>query len=83
MKINHAVEVANILRHNIVQGVREADNEEARWSMWIFILPFLYLEKIRKKTRAWTDYWCHLQNYEFTMRLNVGIMIQSRLGIIM
>ncbi|BDD63882.1 Mitochondrial zinc maintenance protein 1, mitochondrial [Monascus purpureus] len=35
MKINHAVEVANILRHNIVQGVREADNEEARWKLRI------------------------------------------------
>ena len=31
MQINQAVEVANILRHNLVQGAREADNEAAKW----------------------------------------------------
>lgn len=31
MQINHALEVADILKHNLVQGVREADNEEAKW----------------------------------------------------
>ena len=31
MKINHAIEVANILRHNIVQGVRDADDKDGNW----------------------------------------------------
>lgn len=31
MQINHALEVANILRHNIVQGVREQGDENAKW----------------------------------------------------
>ena len=31
MKINQAVEVANILRHNLVQGSREKDDEQAKW----------------------------------------------------
>ncbi|KAJ5885388.1 Mitochondrial zinc maintenance protein 1 [Penicillium taxi] len=33
MQINHAIEVANILRHNIVQGAREAENETAKWEL--------------------------------------------------
>lgn len=33
MQINHAVEVANILRHNIVQGAREDGDESAKWRM--------------------------------------------------
>ena len=33
MKINQAVEVANILRHNLVQGSREKDDEQAKWGM--------------------------------------------------
>ncbi|KAJ5151686.1 Mitochondrial zinc maintenance protein 1 [Penicillium capsulatum] len=35
MKINHAVEVANLLRHNLVQGAREQDNESAKWELRI------------------------------------------------
>lgn len=31
MKINHAVEVANILKHNLVQGSRAAGDDAARW----------------------------------------------------
>lgn len=31
MQINHAIEVANILRHNIVQGAREDGDESAKW----------------------------------------------------
>jgi hypothetical protein len=34
MQINQAIEVANILRHNIVQGSREAGNEDAKWGMY-------------------------------------------------
>lgn len=34
MQINQAIEVANILRHNIVQGSREAGNENAKWGMY-------------------------------------------------
>lgn len=34
MQINHAIEVANILRHNIVQGAREDGDESAKWRMW-------------------------------------------------
>ncbi|KAJ5332230.1 hypothetical protein N7541_002036 [Penicillium brevicompactum] len=33
MQINHAIEVANILRHNIVQGSREEGNEAAKWEL--------------------------------------------------
>lgn len=33
MRINHAVEVANLLKHNIVQGVRESEKEDANWGM--------------------------------------------------
>ncbi|KAE8155029.1 mitochondrial zinc maintenance protein 1, mitochondrial [Aspergillus avenaceus] len=35
MQINHAIEVANILKHNIVQGVREDGNEAAKWELRI------------------------------------------------
>ncbi|GLB01598.1 mitochondrial zinc maintenance protein 1, mitochondrial [Aspergillus tubingensis] len=35
MQINHALEVANILRHNIVQGVREQNDENAKWELRI------------------------------------------------
>ncbi|KAA8650137.1 hypothetical protein EYZ11_008769 [Aspergillus tanneri] len=35
MQINHAVEVADILRHNIVQGTRDAENEAAKWELRI------------------------------------------------
>ncbi|KAK1142239.1 Mitochondrial zinc maintenance protein 1, mitochondrial [Aspergillus melleus] len=33
MQINHAVEVANILKHNLVQGSRAAGDESARWEL--------------------------------------------------
>ncbi|PYH80246.1 LYR motif-containing protein [Aspergillus aculeatinus CBS 121060] len=35
MQINHAIEVANILRHNIVQGVRDDGDENAKWELRI------------------------------------------------
>ncbi|CAI7658601.1 Mitochondrial zinc maintenance protein 1 [Penicillium manginii] len=35
MQINHALEVANILRHNLVQGAREDGNEAAKWELRI------------------------------------------------
>lgn len=35
MQINHAVEVANLLRHNLVQGAREDGNEAAKWELRI------------------------------------------------
>jgi hypothetical protein len=34
MQINHAIEVANILRHNLVQGAREAEDESGKWGMF-------------------------------------------------
>lgn len=34
MQINHAVEVANLLRHNLVQGAREDGNEAAKWGTY-------------------------------------------------
>jgi hypothetical protein len=37
MQINHAIEVANILRHNIVQGSREEGNEAAKWGMYLIV----------------------------------------------
>lgn len=36
MRINHAIEVANLLKHNIVQGVRESGEEDANWGMYNF-----------------------------------------------
>ncbi|KAI9933507.1 hypothetical protein ASPWEDRAFT_616829 [Aspergillus wentii DTO 134E9] len=33
MQINHALEVASILKHNIVQGSREAGDESAKWEL--------------------------------------------------
>lgn len=38
MQINHAIEVATILRHNIVQGAREDGNEAAKWGMYLCIV---------------------------------------------
>lgn len=39
MQINHAVEVANILRHNIVQGARDAAaDENAKWGTYSKLL---------------------------------------------
>ncbi|KAJ5216710.1 Mitochondrial zinc maintenance protein 1 [Penicillium citrinum] len=35
MQINHAIEVANLLRHNLVQGAREDGNEAAKWELRI------------------------------------------------
>ncbi|KAE8377379.1 mitochondrial zinc maintenance protein 1, mitochondrial [Aspergillus bertholletiae] len=35
MQINHAIEVASILKHNIVQGVKEEDNEAGKWELRI------------------------------------------------
>ncbi|KAJ0422652.1 mitochondrial zinc maintenance protein 1, mitochondrial [Aspergillus carlsbadensis] len=35
MQINHAIEVASILRHNIVQGARSAEDENAKWELRI------------------------------------------------
>ena len=34
LQINNAIEVATILRHNIVQGAREHGNEDAKWGMY-------------------------------------------------
>ncbi|KAJ5667814.1 Mitochondrial zinc maintenance protein 1 [Penicillium maclennaniae] len=33
LQINNAIEVASILRHNIVQGAREDGNEDAKWEL--------------------------------------------------
>ncbi|KAL1856163.1 Mitochondrial zinc maintenance protein 1, mitochondrial [Paecilomyces lecythidis] len=35
MHIQTAIETANILRHNLVQGVRDADKEDAQWRLRI------------------------------------------------
>lgn len=35
MQIKHAVEVADLLRHNLVQGSREQGNEDAKWGMFL------------------------------------------------
>jgi hypothetical protein len=35
MQINHALEVASILRHNIVQGARDAEDENAKWGAYL------------------------------------------------
>lgn len=43
MQINHAVEVANILRHNLVQGAREDGDETAKWGMFFPLPSFLDL----------------------------------------
>lgn len=33
LQINHAIEVANILRHNLVQGARDEGDDAAKWGM--------------------------------------------------
>ncbi|KAJ5795780.1 uncharacterized protein N7518_004320 [Penicillium psychrosexuale] len=33
MQIKHGIEVADILRHNIVQGAREQGDEAAKWEL--------------------------------------------------
>ncbi|KAE8311232.1 Complex1LYR-like protein [Aspergillus parasiticus SU-1] len=35
MQINHAIEVASILKHNIVQGVKPEGDEAAKWELRI------------------------------------------------
>ena len=40
MQIKHAVEVADLLRHNIVQGSRDAAKEDAQWRMSILSLEW-------------------------------------------
>lgn len=42
MQINHAIEVANILRHNLVQGAREDGDESAKWRTWNNLSPGQY-----------------------------------------
>ena len=49
MHIQHAIETANILRHNIVQGVRDAEKEDAQWRR--FPLVFLYLSRLARERR--------------------------------
>lgn len=44
MQINRAIEVANILRHNIVQGSREKGDETAKWGSCF--LPSHYSESL-------------------------------------
>lgn len=39
LQINNAIEVAHILRHNIVQGARADGNEDAKWGMYYRPLP--------------------------------------------
>lgn len=43
MRINHAIEVANLLKHNIVQGVRESNEEDANWGMCDFLIHGILL----------------------------------------
>lgn len=38
MRINHAIEVASLLKHNLVQGVRESNEEDANWGMLSFLI---------------------------------------------
>ncbi|KAJ5594640.1 Mitochondrial zinc maintenance protein 1 [Penicillium hispanicum] len=35
LQINHAIEVANLLRHNLVQGAREDGDDAAKWELRI------------------------------------------------
>jgi hypothetical protein len=42
MQIQHAVEAASILRHNIVQGVRDQGDEDGKWGAFYF-LTFYFL----------------------------------------
>ncbi|KAH8689913.1 mitochondrial zinc maintenance protein 1, mitochondrial [Talaromyces proteolyticus] len=35
MQIQHAVEAASILRHNIVQGARDAEDQNGKWELRI------------------------------------------------
>jgi hypothetical protein len=40
MQIQHALETAEILRHNVVQGVREVEQEDSKWGE--FALSYLF-----------------------------------------
>lgn len=42
MQINHAIEVANLLRHNLVQGVREGEKEDANWGRFLLFFGWLW-----------------------------------------
>lgn len=44
MHIQHALETAHILRHNIVQGVRDADKPDAQWGAY---RPFAYMNLVK------------------------------------
>lgn len=36
MQIQHALEAASILRHNIVQGARDAEDQEGKWGEFFY-----------------------------------------------
>lgn len=47
MQINHAIEVASILKHNIVQGVKEEGNEAAKWgTLYLIIYTVLCMHRV-------------------------------------
>lgn len=80
MKVNHAVEVANILRHNIVQGVRDASDEDGRWGMcFLFRVLLAGVESINR-VDGWANWDAVVsQNYGYTRRLNGVITTRSKL----
>lgn len=51
MQINHAIEVANILRHNLVQGAREDGDESAKWRTWNHVSPWKFGRSIAGNSR--------------------------------
>ncbi|KAJ5624796.1 hypothetical protein N7510_001105 [Penicillium lagena] len=65
MQINHAIEVANILRHNLVQGAREAEDESAKWRM--FLTTLLYELGILVLFLGWTGL---IDNFILELRIH-------------
>jgi len=53
MQINHAIEVANLLRHNLVQGAREDGNEAAKWGMCCHCFCPSGIYSGIRSTRSW------------------------------
>jgi hypothetical protein len=55
MQINHAIEVANILRHNLVQGAREDGDESAKWRTWNHVSPWGRVHCWQLSCAGWTS----------------------------
>lgn len=72
MQINHAIEVANLLRHNLVQGAREEADEAAKWGAYN-LNPSGLQSFIQAEAKD-----SYLQNFASTTRSSAATMTLSR-----